>query len=342
MSALGRNSLGLPGLGTAGRAVDTRNATGRKNLPNVERLESLLLLSVGCPVISGFVFLDQNSNPALTNNGILNPGELPVPGAQVELFDSSNHLLATTKSDIHGAYSFDGLPNTNGTPVTMPAKTITLPPTLTPFANKQISASGVQLFDPELGTLTSVTISHSVTLAGVITTQNLSPSSPANITLKFAGNYTINGLSPAISGSGSQTEGPIVDGPFDPANPDGNKLPPITLSANDSPPPVTLTSASDLAFYTASANRSTIKPTMTATALGVATSDAGALDTDAVTAGSASLSITYTYIPKICISPGTYTLVQTPNPPQLINGKVGSSRVDLQACKLEYSIVSPK
>ena len=29
-------------------------------------------------------------------------------------------------------------------------------------------------------------------------------------------------------------------------------------------------------------------------------------------------------------------------PPNIVNNQVGSSRVDLQACKLEYSIVSPK
>ena len=44
----------------------------------------------------------------------------------------------------------------------------------------------------------------------------------------------------------------------------------------------------------------------------------------------------------VCVSAG----VQDPRPfqerPQLLAYGVGSSRVDLQACKLEYSIVSPK
>ena len=38
---------------------------------------------------------------------------------------------------------------------------------------------------------------------------------------------------------------------------------------------------------------------------------------------------------------GLYSLVLRPALTELLGG-VGSSRVDLQACKLEYSIVSPK
>ena len=45
----------------------------------------------------------------------------------------------------------------------------------------------------------------------------------------------------------------------------------------------------------------------------------------------------------VSITPETYTALKAIcHVPLAVHGLVGSSRVDLQACKLEYSIVSPK
>src|SRR5262245_16299273 len=68
----------------------------RTTIPRIEALEAIALLSTGSPVISGFVFLDENpTNPNLTNNGLFDPGEAAIGGASVQLYDSSNHLLTT-------------------------------------------------------------------------------------------------------------------------------------------------------------------------------------------------------------------------------------------------------
>ena len=49
-------------------------------LLGVEGLEPIALLAMACPTISGYVFLDENpTNPALTNNGLFDPGESPIP-----------------------------------------------------------------------------------------------------------------------------------------------------------------------------------------------------------------------------------------------------------------------
>jgi len=328
MSAFGGKSLGSTSTLLPASEAKSRMTRDRRSRPAVERLERLLLLSTGCPVISGFVYLDENQRAALTNNGHLDPGELPIPNAQVQLFDSQNRLIATTRSDINGAYEFDGVPNPNAQPVTFPPQTINLNPTLTNFVNAPFNPANIQLFDPELGTLTGITISTTTSFQSVVTTQNLSQSSSANITLALNGNYVINGLSQAIAGAASATQGPISDGPFDPANPDANKLPPVTLTAGDSPPSRTLTSPADLAFFIARPGRTSIRPTMTANGFGTAMSDAGGLATTNVTSVSgANLTITFTYIPKICFAPGVYRLVQTPNPPNVTNGKTSQPGV---------------
>ena len=53
-------------------------------------LEPIALLSGTCPTISGYVFLDENdNNPALEDNGLLDPNEKAIPNAPVELLDST-------------------------------------------------------------------------------------------------------------------------------------------------------------------------------------------------------------------------------------------------------------
>lgn len=318
MSALGSTAIDhLSRLASGGEA--SRSSVGKRQLPNVEHLEKLLLLST-CPVISGYVFLDQNGNPALTNNGLFDPGELPISNAQVELFDTSGHLLATTKTDAAGAYSFETTPIPGAQPVTSAAQTITVPATLTNFSNQAFSQA-LHLFDPMLGTLTGVTITRAASFAGVINSQNVSTSSAASITASLSGSYQINGLSQAIAGSASVTQGPVAAGVYNPANPGGNKIPPFVLNASTAPASVTLTDPASLAYFTGSATRTTITPTMSANALGTANSPNGNLSTSAVTFAGAAVSVTYTYIPANCLTPGNYVLEQTPNPPNVINGK---------------------
>jgi hypothetical protein len=318
MSALGSTAIDrLSRLASGGETP--RTTAGKRQLPNVEHLEKLLLLST-CPVISGFVFLDQNANPALTNNGLFDPGELSIPNAQVELFDSSGHLLATTHTDASGAYSFMTTPIPGAQPVTSAAQTLTLPATLTNFSNVPFSQA-LHLFDPMLGTLTGVTITRAASFNSTINSQNVSPTSGASITGRLSGTYQLNGLSQLISGSVQSSQGPVAASPFDPLNPNANKIPPFVLNATDAPGSVTLTDAASLAYFTGSASRTTVTPTMSATGLGTATSPNGNLNNTAVTSAGGVVTVTYTYIPAKCLTPGNYVLVQTPNPPNLINGK---------------------
>ncbi len=304
---------------------EARRPSSRQNHPNIEPLEWRYLLSVGCPVISGYVFLDENSNPALTNNGLLDPGELIIPNAQVVLEDANHNVIETTTTDANGYYQFQKMPNTTGQTTTS-TQTVTVPSTLTNFSNKALSPN-INLFDPSLGTLTSVTISHSVTFNSTVNAQNLSQNSSADITASLSGTYQLNVLNTPYTGALSTSQGPVTSGPYDPSNPDANKIPPFLLSQADAPAAVTLTDAADLAFFTSSAGRTTLTSTLSATGSGTASAPNGNLSTSAVTAAFGSVTITYTYIAKECIQPGQYYLVQTPLVPNVTDGKASENGV---------------
>jgi len=60
--------------------------------------------------IGDYLWLDTNGN------GVQDKGEAPVPGATVKLLDADGNVVATTKTDKNGYYSFTGLvPNTKYT-----------------------------------------------------------------------------------------------------------------------------------------------------------------------------------------------------------------------------------
>jgi len=280
---------------------------------------------VGCPVISGYVFLDENANPALTNNGLFNPGELVIPNAQVVLEDANHNVIETTTTDANGHYQFQKMPSPSDQSTTV-TQSVSIPSTLTNFSDKALSPA-VQLFDPSLGTLTSVTIARSVTFNSAVTAQNLSQNSSAAITATFDGSYQLNGLGAPFSGSLSTSQGPEIAGPFDPNNPNGNEIPPFVLSQTDAPSAMTFTDAATLAFFTSSAGRTTLTPTLSATGAGTATAPNGNLAISAMTSVLGSATISFTYIPKECITPGQYYLVQTPLVPNVTDGKASENGV---------------
>ena len=84
------------------------------------------------------------------------------------------------------------------TPQSTPAQTVSIGETLTDFTNEPLSPN-VNLFNPSLGTLLSVTVSHSATIQSNITSQNLSPSSATVITAALSGSFQIDGLNQPIS-----------------------------------------------------------------------------------------------------------------------------------------------
>jgi hypothetical protein len=296
----------------------------------VEALEPRTLLSVTCPTISGFVFLDENSSdPALSNNGLFDPGEAPIASASVQLIGANQQVVATTSTDSTGAYSFGGMdPNAPpATPATI-SQTITLgnpasPNLATNFTNLSF-APALNLFDSSLGTLQSVQISSDVLYNSAITVANLSQGSPATgISANISGSYQINGLGPTLtiagdpSKTGTGADLPPISGSGGAATSES-----IGLTATDDQSPA-LSSAQGLAFFTAQSGGATITPTMTALGSGVGSASNGNVRITQSTFAAATLTVTYTYLPEApcLIEPGTYTIVQNPEVAGVINGK---------------------
>ncbi len=178
-------------------------------------------------------------------------------------------------------------------PESLPVQTLTLAPTLTNFQNQPLSPS-LALFNPALGTLTSVTVAQSVTFLGDISAQNLDPNASASITATLSGNYQINGLSQTINGpSRSVSSQPITAGPLG-SSTDTVNFPQLRLEQSSTN---TYTNPADLAFFTATSGRSSIVPTMSATGQGFSTSPSSNLLRNNTTTTSATVAIIYTYIP---------------------------------------------
>ena len=128
-----------------------RGPRRRKTAPALESLESISLLSGGAR---------------------LGAAALLHPGAR------AHHLDAP----IAGAHrTHDRGLAVESTPQTLPIQTATLPTTLTNFTDLPMS-SALNLFDPTLGTLLSVTVTQTALLQSNISVQNLNFTSSAVIT----------------------------------------------------------------------------------------------------------------------------------------------------------------
>jgi hypothetical protein len=180
--------------------------------------------------------------------------------------------------------------------VILPTQTLSLGTTLTNFANLPLSPA-LNLFDPSLGTLTSVVVTHAATLDSSITSQNLSTSSSAVITASLSGSFQIVGLNqPIVQPSQTVTSVPQPAGVFGSSN-DTVAFPPIQINSSGS---ATFTHPASIAFFTASPGRTEITTTMTATASGSASAPNGNLFTVVQTSASSTVSVTYTYLPTPC------------------------------------------
>lgn len=266
MNAGGWMSLGrlFPGASTRERRSRTHAQRSRKTIPSLESLEAIALLSTGSVV--------------------------------VRLHDSGHHLLATKHMSPGSSFSSDM--NATSTSVTLPAQTLSLGSTLTNFTNLPLSPA-LNLFDPSLGTLISVAVSHSATIQGNITSQNLSTSSPALITASVSGSYSIDGLNEPISQPTRTVSSQPVAAGVSGSDTDTVTFPPVLLTDSSS---MTFTDPTSLAFFTASSGRATITPAMTATAHASASAPNGNLFTITVTSASATVTVSYTYLP-MCPTP---------------------------------------
>jgi len=270
MSAMGW--MWLRRLSRSGLTWESRPRTDsqrkRKTIPGVEPLEAMALLSTGSSLMSGAaVHLDRSSKDRLVSHAI-NP---PVS------------YTASISSD--------------QAPVTSAAQTVSIGNTLTNFTNLPLSPA-LNLFNPSLGTLLSVKVSHSATIQGNITSTNLSSSSPTVITATLSGSYQIDGLNQPISQpTKTLTSQPTPAGVFG-SGTDTVTFPSLVLTDSST---TTFTDPGSLAFYTSSTGRSAITLTMNATAVATASAPNGNLANTVEPSASASVTVAYTYLP-VCPS----------------------------------------
>jgi len=223
---------------------------------------------------------------------LLSPASSMIGGDSVQMEDSTGNLSATAS-----------------TPVTTAPQTLTIGnpannTVLTNFQNQPLSPP-LQLFDPTLGTLTAVTVTHAAILQSRITSTNLSVSSGTTITANLNGNYVINGLNQTIANTVTAPSQSITVPAFNPSNPSVSTATFLPLLATDPTPPtpptsVTFTDPASLQFYTASANRTSVTPTMTANGFASASAANGNNRTTAITSASATITVSYTYTPAPC------------------------------------------
>jgi hypothetical protein len=236
----------------------------RKTIPSIEPLEAMALLSAGFRALSDVAAHPDHSRVHRLVRHVSNP-----------------HVLATSNM------------SSDSTPVTQPVQTVSLPSTLTSFANEPLSPA-LNLFDPSLGTLLSVTVSHTASIQSNITSQNRSTSSSTVITASLSGSYQIDGLNQPISEpTRSVTSQPMAAGVY-PSATDTVVFPTLTLSDSST---TTFTDPASLAFFTSSSGRTAVTVTMTATANSSASAPNGNLLTTTQTSASATVSVGYTYLP---------------------------------------------
>ena len=290
--AIAMSAVGWMWLRRAFRSALTRESRPRsrsprrvKAIPGLERLEAVALLSTGMHVMTA---------------------------AKAHVDHSRNHAIVSQITSPQAESWTDAATSSVQTPVTTPTQTVSLGTTLTNFTNVPL-APDVNLFNPSLGTLLSVTVGHTATITSNITSQNLSPSSPTTITASLSGSYQIDGLNQPISQpTKTVTSQPIGVGVFGSAN-DTATFPPIVIPDSST---TTFTDASSLAFFTASANRSAIGLTMNATAVATANAPNGNLLTTTNTSASSSVTVSYTYLPTPPPPP-------TPCPTVVSVGRIG-------------------
>jgi hypothetical protein len=238
----------------------SESVRSRKAIPGVESLERIALLSTGMATPSG---------------------------AAVRLDRAGHHRVVEHVTKPHVSYRTDV--STEEASVTLPAQTVSIGSTTTNFTNQPLSPA-LDLFNPALGTLISVVVSHTGTVQSDITSQNLSPALPTVITGSLTGSFQLDGLNQPFA----QPPETVKTQPTT-AGPNETVVFPTLVSTDTGTS--TFTDASSLAFFTGSSGRSAIMVTMDATAVATASAPGGSLLTSAQSSASGSVTVTYTYMP---------------------------------------------
>jgi hypothetical protein len=225
---------------------------------------------------------------------LLSAGGRSIDAPAVRLHDARHHRSAAPATPKPtGA-------DTDSTLQTLPAQTASLGRTLTDFTNQPLSPP-LNLFNPSLGTLVSVTVMQSGTIQSFITSTNLSLDSPTIITATLTGSYQINGLNQVISIPTQTVNSAKPAGVFG-SGTESVTFPPLQFTNSST---TVYSDAASLAFFTASPGRSTITPTMSAMATASASAPNGNLSTTTQTSALGGMvTLSFTYLPTPCPTTG--------------------------------------
>jgi uncharacterized repeat protein (TIGR01451 family) len=270
-----------------------------------------------CVTVSGFVYYDAN------NDGLYEPqlGETPLANSRVELHNAAGMLVGVATTDARGYYQFNQDMTVSTAPKSL-TRTVVFPNTPTNFSLQQAVAQ----FDPSLGTLQSVDVTNQGSVTSRIGVENTSTSSPSHITATVSGTLDLTGaglnLVVAPSDNAGVFDATRFDGADDKGGTSGRTFNPATATNAAT---VTLTGAAMAPFIGAGSVILTESAQATSTAAGTG----GNLEVSTTNSGSAVVTVTYHYLLNNCLSPGTYTIVQTPPVPGYLEGKESSNGVVL-------------
>src|SRR5688572_29742806 len=133
----------------------------KTSLPGIEALEDRCTPT--CNVISGYVYQDAN------NNGVFDPGEVPIANSPIQLRNGAGQVVGSTTTNGAGYYEFDH-DATISTALTSLVKTVTFQNTTTDFSLPGL----LDRFDPALGLLQAIEISHGGSITSEIKVENFS------------------------------------------------------------------------------------------------------------------------------------------------------------------------
>ncbi|MFN0095448.1 MAG: choice-of-anchor E domain-containing protein [Dehalococcoidia bacterium] len=280
---------------------------GLSLLPAIPATSALTQAQTACPVISGYVYYDIN------NNGLRDAGEPAISGSTIELRGPGGTVVASDSSDGSGYYEF--VYDASPTVAQQTSKVTALWPTTT---TDWTIAKTLPQFNPALGTLRKVEVTVAATITSTLKAESLDLDE-ATITGTVGGVVTASGpggveavVSPTLNAGSFEAE--PYDGDPDFEGPSGFDF--GAKSASNSKT-TTVTDPSQLAAFTGQGN-------VTFTAAVIATSKTtggGNVLNEIHTKASAEVTIIYSYTPPTCIKPGSYTIVQTPQPGGYTDGR---------------------
>ncbi len=273
--------------------------------PQIDSLEDRWMPS--CNTISGHVYEDLN------NNGVFDVGETVIANSEIELQDAAGNVIATTTTDANGYYEFTEDPTLDQSITTL-EHAVTIPEMLAGFS---VTRSVAQ-FDPDLGELVEVEIITNGEITSAIEAENTSTMVTSGITGLVSGTMTLSGpgfnLRSIVQENAGSFNASAFDGVLDFAGTSGETFDPKTAVAPTES--VQLTGNQLLAFIGTGEVDLTKTVEVNSSATG-----GGNLLVGINSTAEANFVVRYKYIPKNCLQPGEYTIVQKDQPPGLMDGQ---------------------